>query len=162
MNSLILLGVLVALPIVLAFVLRVNAILLFFSVMCGELLVQFMGDDATLVLGAFVRGEAASMYAQLVLLFVPVIFTLLIVRKSLTTAKILLNIPAIILSGLVLGILAIPLLTGGMQSQIMATAPGGLLQNMKDDIVGVTVLINLVLTWLYFRHKPEGKHKKHR
>jgi len=161
MMALVILGVLVLLPVILAFVMRVNAVLLFFAVMSGGLLVSFMGDDATLVLGAFVRGEAASMYAQLLLLYLPVGLTLFVVRKSLTTAKILLNVPAIILCGMVLGILAMPLFTTGLQAELLATEPGSILQHFKDDIIGLTVLINLVLMWLYFRHKPDSKHKKH-
>ena len=101
------------------------------------------------------------MYAQLLLLYLPVGLTLFIVRKSLTTANILLNVPAIILCGMVLGILAMPLFTTGLQADLTATEPGSILQHFKDDIIGLTVLINLVLMWLYFRHKTDSKHKKH-
>jgi uncharacterized membrane protein YuzA (DUF378 family) len=161
MNSLILLGALVVLPIIAAFILRVNAILLFFSIMAGGLLTKFLGDDATLALGAFVRGEAASMYSQLILLLLPVVVTLFFGRKSLTASKILFNIPAIILNGLVIGVLALPLLSNGLEKQLVGTEPGSMLRNMQDIIVGLAVLLNLLLLWVTFRHKSEGKHKKH-
>lgn len=160
MNSLIILGVLVLAPVLLAFILRVNAILLFFSVMAGTMLVQFMGDDATLVLGVFVRGEAASMYAQMLLLLLPVGVTLFFGRKSLTASKLLLNLPAILLGGLVLGVVAMPLLTSALELQLAGTQPGSMLRNMQDNIVGFAVLLNLILMWVTFRHKSEGKHKK--
>lgn len=161
MNSLILLGALVALPTFAAFILRVNAILLFFSIMAGSLLTKFLGDDATLALGAFIRGEAASVYSQLFLLLLPVIITLFFGRKSLTASKVLFNIPAIILNGLVVGILALPLLSDGLEKQLLGTEPGSLLRNMQDIIVGSAVLLNLVLMWVTFHHKADGKHKKH-
>jgi hypothetical protein len=161
MDVLIILGALVIVPVILAFALRVNAILLFFSVMAGGLLVRFMGDDATLVLGAFVRGEAAAMYAQLLLLLLPIVVTLFFGRKSLTSSKILLNIPNIILSGLVIGIIAMPLFSSDLELRLAATEPGNVLRNMQDNIVGLTVFLNLVLMWVTFRHKSEGKHKKH-
>jgi hypothetical protein len=161
MNPLIILGVLAGLPVLLALFLRVNGFLLFFSIMAGDLLVRFLGDDATLVIGAFVKGEAASVYAQLLLFFLPVVITLLLVRKSVQKSKIFINIPSQLLSGLVIAALAIPLLSNSMILQLTSTPIGRLLQDMRDNIIGAAVLLNLAIVWVAFRPKHDSKHKKH-
>lgn len=156
----ILLAAMAGLPVLLALLLRVNAVYLFVSVAAGDLLVRYLADDAALALNAFIRSNNVPTVTYLVMLLVPVVLTLLILRKSLPTTKVLLHIPALVGCGLLVAALALPLLPSPLQSQVVDLPAGNVLRQSQDIIVGVTTALVLFLAWHSYRPR-DGKSKKH-
>jgi hypothetical protein len=161
MNSLILLAAIAGVPVLLALFLRVSAVYLFLSTAAGSLLVNYVGDDASLALGMMVRGQNTNLIAQFGLLFLPVVLSLLFLRKTMPKSKLLLHIVPLLATGLTIAVLALPFFDSNAQSQIYADRYGDMFKDSQDVIVGGTSILILLLTWLTLKHKEDKKHKKH-
>jgi hypothetical protein len=160
MNPLILLGAIAGVPVVLALVFRVSGVFLFLSVAVGSLFVSYVGDDASLALGMVVRGQNTTLMTQFGLLLVPVVLSLLFLRKTLPKSKVLLHVPLLVATGASLAISALPFLDSGAQAKVFANQYGGTFRDAQDVIVATTGLLALAILWLTYHHK-EDKHKKH-
>ena len=158
MIPLIVLGLLVALPVLLALIFRVNAIFVFLSICAGYFLQFALSDDFDLAFATVVRGTDSIVVARLVLLFLPLVLTLFLVRKSQGKSLILQFLP-LIFSGLFLAIITLPLLPPGVEADIYGTAYGDNLRTAGDLIMTAAVVSNLVLVWML--HKPSKDHRKH-
>lgn len=158
MIPLIVLGLLVALPVLLALILRVNAVLVFVSVCAGYFLQYALSDDFDLAFATVIRGSNSLVIARLILLLLPVALTLFIVRKSQGKSLVLQIVP-LIFTGLLLATIAIPLLSPDMEQSIYDSQIGGNFQKAGDLIVAAAVISNLSLAWML--HKPNRDHRKH-
>lgn len=161
MDSFVALAALAFVPVLLALFLRVSAVFIFLSLVAGNLLVTYVGDDAGLSLGMFVKGANADFLANLGLLLLPVVLSLLFLRRTLPKSKFLLHLPALIASGLSLAVLALPLFDSNAQEQIFANQYGMMIRENQDIIIGATALMVLFIMWMTYRHKGDKKHKKH-
>lgn len=160
MAPLVLFAVIAGLPVLNAIVLRVSAIFLFISIAVGNFLVLYLGDDAILAVNAFTKDKNVPMVVQLTLLFLPVVLTLITLRKSLAKSKLLLHIVPLIGCGLSLAVLAVPLLPSDLQAQIFALPLGDIFKNSQDLIISVTAVMVLLLTWRSYRHNDDKHGKK--
>jgi hypothetical protein len=160
MDALILLAAIAGVPVLLALLFRVSAVFVFVSVAAGSLLVTYLGDDAGLALGMLVRGQNTNLFAQLGLFLLPVVVTLLLLRRTMPTTKLLLHLPAMIANGLAIAAHALPLLDSGIQEKVFANEYGTMLRESQDVVIGAATAFALLIMWLTYRHK-EGKHKKH-
>jgi hypothetical protein len=160
MNPLIIAGALAGIPVLLALVFRVSAVFVFLSVAAGGLLVQMVGDDANLAAGMVVHTGNIQMITNFVLLLLPLVLTLLFMRKTLPTSKLPLHIVPLVATSLALAILALPLLPSQMQQQILNGPHGDTIDDVKDVVVAGAAVMTLLLTWLTGRHKEHkaGKH----
>jgi hypothetical protein len=163
MVPLLIVGLIAGLPVLLAIIFRVSAVFLFLSIAVGNLLVLYLGMEAGLVSGLVSTNSSAPMVAQLVLLFVPVILTLLLLRKSLPKHKVLMHLLPLLACGFMLMAVALPLLPGGVQGDILASPAGPYFDNTQNLIVGSAALLVLLLTWLTHRsHELHPHHAKKR
>ena len=117
MIPLIVLALVVGMPVLLALVFRVNAIFVFLSICAGYFLQFALSDDVDLAFATVVRGSDSIVVARLVLLVLPLLLTLLLVRKSQGKSLIFQFVP-LIFSGLFLAIIALPLLPAGTAGAI--------------------------------------------
>ena len=161
MDSLILLAVIAGLPVLLALFLRVSSVFLFLSVAAGSLLVTYVGDDAGLALTMIIRGQNTTLIAQFGLQLLPVVISLLFLRKTLPKSKVLLHLPAIVATGLALAALLLPYLDSKVQQQIYANYYGNILRESQDVVVAGAALLVLMIMWTTYRHKDDKKSKKH-
>ncbi len=160
MDPLIIAGALAGVPILLALVFRVSAVYVFLSVAAGALLVNVVGDDASLAAGMWVKNNShTQLITSFILLLVPVALTLLFMRKTMPRSKVPLHIIPLVLSGLAVAVLALPILPSAMEQQIFANRYGDMLKNAQDVIVAAAALFTLLLVWFTQRHKEE-KHSK--
>ncbi len=157
---LILLAVIAGVPVVLALMFRVSAVFLFLSLMIGDLLVKFVSDDASLVLGSVLKNAKVPMAVELGLLLAPVVLTLLVLRRSMPASKLFLHILPLVLTGLSIAVLTIPLLASSTQAQIFETSTGSVFKRSQDLIIGITSVTILLLAWQSHKHRPD-KHGKH-
>lgn len=147
-------------PIALAVVFRVSGVFLFMSVAAGYLLVLYVGDDAGLALGMAVRTSSVDIIAQFILLLLPVVMSLMLLKKTLPKHKVLLHLPLHIATGLTLAALSLPLLDSTIQEKVFASYYGNLLRESQDLLVGAAAVLALVITWLTYRHKEDKRHSK--
>ncbi|HTE57181.1 MAG TPA: hypothetical protein VK694_00395 [Verrucomicrobiae bacterium] len=161
MTPLIVLAAAACVPVVLALVFRVSAVKLFVSMSAGYLLVQFVGDDAGLAAGAFIRGANTPMATQIALLLAPTLFTLLLMRKSLPSSKLPLHILPLIAIGASLAVLTLPLVPSHIQKQVFDAPHGDVLRDAQDVAVALAAVLTLVLMWATGRNKEDKKRGKH-
>lgn len=160
MADYILLIAIVGAPILLGVLLRVNASHLFFSVMAGELLARYFGDEAESALHAMTNNDAIVEYAHLLILSLPVILTAIVLKNSISRARALVNVFPLVVTGLVYAAFAVPLLPAAIQTQIQSTPIGEDFANSSSAIIGFIVLFQLVVLWLLNRGEGSGKKRK--
>jgi len=161
MTPLISVIIIAAIPIVLAIVLRVNAVFLFLSLMVGELMVTYLSNDAVTVAGSFSKGAQQDKLVPIILLWLPIALTLLFLRKSLPTSKLPLHIVPIIATGLAGAVLTLNLLSSSFQNGVYASQYGSTFKQIQDFIVVGAGILILLLVWATYRRPHHSEHGKH-
>lgn len=162
MVPLILIAVIIGLPVLLGLTFRVSAVFLFVSVAAGELLVRVVGDDAGLALGAFVKNQNTSTIANLILLILPVVFTIFLLKKSLAKSKVLLHIVPFVAVGSILFLFIVPILPSSLQVHILGDSITSSVVKSQDLIIGASSLLILITMWSTYRHHEKHHGKKHK
>lgn len=157
MIPLIVFGAIVAAPVFLALVFRVNAVFIFMSICAGFLLQMALSDSVDLVLATLIHGSNSIIAARVGLLVLPVILTLFLLRKTQGRSVVFQFIP-LIFSGMLLGNLLLPLLSVGFSQGIYNSNYGNSIRQSQDLVTAVAVVSNLVLAWTLFKTKIHGKH----
>lgn len=152
------LAAIVIAPVLLALLFRVNALYIFLSVCAGYFLQSALSDDIDLALATIIQGSNSVVAARLSLLFIPVLLTIFILKKT-QGKSVLLQIVPLVLSTLLLGTLSLPLLPPGMDTQIYSTEYGSTIRSSGDLIIATAVVSNLAL--LYTLKRKKEKHSKH-
>lgn len=150
-------GVIIVVPVFLALVFRVNAVYVFMSVCAGYLLQMALSDSVDLVLATLIKGSNSVVAARVGLLVLPVIVTIILLRKTQGRSAVFQFIP-LIFSGMLLGNLVLPLLTPGFSQDIYNSVYGTSIRQSQDLVTAVAVVSNLVLAWTLFKAKGHGKH----
>lgn len=119
----IILGLCVIAPAVVAFVLRVNAAILFMSLCVGEILVIFVSNNATSYLSPlYPTGHISFSSMRLLLLLIPPVLILLLMFHSVVgRSKLILDLIPGIATGLLLALLLVPILPVGLSVQIQSS-----------------------------------------
>ncbi len=162
MSQYLMLAGFIALPIFLSIFFRVNAVHLYLSLLIGKMLLIFVGDDAAVAVGGFVKGNNSQLISSLLLLLIPVVLTLFILRSSLPKTQVFLQVPAMLAVGVTLYIFAVPLFSSGVQGNIMANEIGKSINGSQDLIVSASALIVLITMWITNKTHHDHHHKKHK
>lgn len=162
MNSaLITLVGLIAVPAVVLMVLRINATLVFLSICLGDVLVQFVGKDASSILtamGVHLGGQTIKLF----LLALPTVLTAVFMIKTVRGSKLVINALPAVGAGLLLALLIVPLLPMNMNVNILSSSLWHQVQAAQDMIVGLSALLCLFVLWLQRPKAGDDKHgKKH-
>lgn len=153
---------LVALPVILLFFLRVNAAFVFLSLCLGSVLVRFAGDDAaSIVSGASTSAYATSSTIQLALLIAPAFLTIIFMMGTVSDKKKILNILPAVVTGLLLALLAVPLLSPGLSSNITQLSAWQQVMQVQSGVIAISTLVCLVFLWAS-RPKHDKHDKKHK
>ncbi len=156
----------IGVPIIILMALRINATLVFLSLCLGNLLVQFVGNDANSVISLASKAGAHSTnqtYVKIGLLLLPVMLTAVFMIKSVRGPKLLWNILPAVGFSLVFVLLLVPLLPAGEAATLTRSAPWGQFVRSQTLIVGASTLICLLFLWMQRPHhsSEKGKHGKH-
>ncbi|HVS78960.1 MAG TPA: hypothetical protein VHD84_01565 [Candidatus Saccharimonadales bacterium] len=154
-----LLVVLVLLPAVLTYLLKSNASVGFLALCGGFALITLSGSDIEHLVGQTRITSLTSNDVDLLLLGVPLLFTLLLTYKSVATKhrRYFQLIPALCAGGL-LAIVAGPMFSNALQTDFLSSPLWKDLQDAQTYIVGIGLLISLLMIWSTgFSHS-----KKHR
>ena len=159
---LIVIGILIGLPLLLSFVLRVNAGILFLSLCAGSVISEFVSGDAIQLFNSFfprINQTISASAIQLVLVLLPAVLTIVFMRRSMSGTKTFINILPAAASGLLTALLVVPLLTPGTRYNITHTNVWSILEQFQSVIIGAGAFVSLLVLW---STKPKhGKDKKH-
>ncbi len=152
----------IAVPVILMTVLRINAPLVFLSVCLGNVLLQFVGKEAVYFVNLLLPSNtvASKMTVQLALVLIPVVLTMIFMIKSVKGNRVLLNIlPAVGASFLLLFIVK-PILSLNVNGQIEASTLWAPIEQMQELIIGASSLLCLFFLWIQ-RPKSNEHGKRH-
>lgn len=155
------LGLLAGVPLVLLTILRVKPLYLFTSVMTGYLWVQFLGEPAELMLQSLTSLQSADVIARLLLLFLPVVLTLILLRHSLSTSALPFQFFLLVGNALLIAILVINNLTPAVRDSLYATEPGNILRQAGDVMIAGIAGLHVFVMWI-MRPKNNDGHGGHR
>lgn len=154
MTPLVLFGLLVLVPVLVAMVLRINAAVLFMSLCVGQVLVQFIAGDT----GSFVAtfgghsSNVSESTIRLALLLVPPIMTAAFMIHSVHRGiKSILNILPALGVGLLTALLVEPLLSPSFQHTLERSSLWHQVSQAQTLVVGLSALLSLLFLWVQRR-----------
>ena len=160
-----LLAVLILLPAVLTFILKSNAAIAFLSLCGGFAAITLSGSDIDHLVGQTKITSLTSNNVDVALLLVPLLLTLLLTLRSVTSknSRYFSLIPALCAGGL-LAAVAGPMFNDILRTSVTASPFWKQLKDAQSYIVGVGLLGSLLLVWTSgFSHgKSRGHGKKHK
>ncbi|MEO7364535.1 MAG: hypothetical protein ABIV43_03455 [Candidatus Saccharimonadales bacterium] len=151
-------------PVVLLMLLRVNAALVFLSLCLGAVLTRFLGPDVNDLLSLLSSHSsttitASQTTAQLVLLAIPVVLTIVFMVRSVPKGfKLVLNAVPSVGVGLLALLLVVPLLPPEAQRSIVSTDLWSQVLQLQDLLVGSSALLCL---FALLSLRPKTGHEKH-
>jgi hypothetical protein len=154
-----LLAVLILVPAVLTYFLKSNAALAFLALCGGFAVITLSGSDIQHLIGQTKITSLTSNNVDLALLLIPLLFTLFFTFRSITSKsrRYFSILPALCAGGL-LAIVAAPMFSSGLQTDITDSRFWHDLQNIQSYIVAIGLLASLALIWLG-NSKRSKKHK---
>jgi hypothetical protein len=161
MSPLIILGLIAAVPVVFILLLRSNAAIVFLSLCAGSVLATYASNDALSVVSGKVAQNNLPSLVQIGLLVVPAILSLLMLRKSVSPAKLPLNAITAVAAGVLVVILVVPLLPGGVQANILQSSIWSQTAKYHSWAIAGGTFITLVSLWLTKPHKEGHRKKSH-
>lgn len=149
-----------AVPLILITIFRVKPLYVFVSVITGYFWSEFLGESAGLIVGSMVRNENADFVTQIGLLLLPVVLTLLIMKKTLSTNALPFQFFLLVANSVLLITFLLPLLPPGQQGAIYQTNAGNSLRQSHDVLIAGIVGMHVLFMWIMRPQQPHAK-KKH-
>lgn len=156
-------------PIAVLLGLRINAVLVFLSLCLGNVLVQFVAQDADAFFSLLETSNITEKVhttnntLQLLLLLLPVVLTaIFMIRTVRGTSRLLLNVLPALGVGLLGALLVVPLLPPGLSHNIVRSDLWHEVERAQNLIVGASALVCLFVLWLQRPKTGEAKHGKHK
>ncbi len=161
MTNEVLLVAAVGVPAVVLFFLRVNGALAFLSLCAGSVFLSLAGNDTGTIASLFSRSSMSEPAVKLGLVVLPLTLCLLLLRKSVSSSKSLLNIVPILLAS-ALGVLLIePLLPGSVQATLSSSQSWRLLLQAKELVAAAGIVVSFLFLFMTKKHESSfGKHRR--
>lgn len=152
----------IVVPVLAAVVLRSSGTLMFLSVCLGSVLATHVAGDASSIISSATPDDGASamQWAQLGLLVLPFVLTLLFTRKRASSSEMITGVFAAAAAGALLGLLAVPYMTETMSSTFTGSEVWHQIDNLQTSIV-IAGSVLVLASFFMGRHKShdEKKHK---
>lgn len=154
-------GLLIAVPVVILMVLRVNAALVFLSACLGAVLLKYVGGDVADFMNMFMPSINVN-YVNMAMVLLPPVLTTVFMIKTVDGMKLVFNLLPALGTGFLLALLIVPLMSDTLAGEIQATDFWEKSQQLQALVVGLSALVCLFFIWLQ-RPKPHksAKHSKH-
>jgi hypothetical protein len=162
MIPLVILALLCGLPLVLTLLFRANGGIVILALCAGSVLQQYVGKDAGTLLNSTSANSSSTMsaIAQLVLLFLPTLLTIIFLRRGVTASKLPFNILPAIGAGVLAVILAVPLLPGGVQHNIVTLPWWSSVEQLQGAAVTAVMVVGFITLWMLRPKHDKGKKHK--
>ncbi len=166
MQSLVIVAIVAAIPVILILLLRVNAGLVFLSACAGTLIAKYFGQDVETFARGFIAQPGVSLLSstRLLLIILPVLVTIIALRRTVAGAQHLINLIVALATGLSLIFLAFPYLSSGTAGTIRQVPFWSTAEQMQGTIIGATAFLSLIMLWSLraLKHPKKDKKKRHR
>jgi hypothetical protein len=151
--------ILIAVPVVVLTALRINATMVFLSLCLGQVLVQFVGEEASRTIGILASdGSSNQSMVSLGLLILPAALTALFMARTVKgSLKLTLNILPALAVGVLGFLLMEPHFTPGLRGAIESTIVWDIVKGLQVIVVGASAIISLFFLWL---QRPKSHHDK--
>lgn len=153
-----LLTFIVSVPALITVLLRSDAAVVLLSLTAGDLLVKYVGSDASDALSR-ATGNDTSGWAYVGLLLLPAILSIIALRKSVSSIKLPINLVTAVAAGLVGVLLVVPLLPPNLSQELTNNFLWNRLDQYRTGIIAGGIGVALVALWLG-GHKS-GHRKRH-
>lgn len=157
----VILGLSLGIPVFFGLFFRVSASHLFFSVMAGELLGRYFGEDVERFIASTFKNANLTHYAEAIVLTLPIILTAIFLKGSISRTKGILNFFPLIITSVVYVAFLLPVLPHEVQEVVARVPLGRSLLDTSSWIIGGVVLIQLVALWV-LNHGEESKRRRKR
>jgi hypothetical protein len=148
-------------PVILTFLLKSNAASSFLALCAGFVAISFAGADLENLTGQLSFSINSSVL-NLVLLILPLLFTLLITKgKAKEGIGRFMHLLIAICAGGLLALAGVPLLNESLRSEFSNSDLWSQLKNIQGAVIGAGVFLSLVVTWAKALKKSK-KDKKHK
>jgi hypothetical protein len=165
MTPLVVISALLAAPVAVLTVLRVNAMMVFLSLCLGTVLLRFVGQEANSTVGILTSyGTTNETAVSAFLLFLPAaVTTFFMVRTVKTKFKQLLNFLIAIAVGCLVALLVEPMLPSALRSGIATTEVWHYVQKLQVLVIALGAIFSLLFLWVQKpkHHGEEAHHGKH-
>lgn len=165
MTNLAILAALALVPALAVVFLSVNGAIAFMSLCLGNVLVTYTSSDVDTVFTSFTNKDAlaTNQWAQLALLVVPFLLTILFTRGHVKGVKRLANMLPALATGLLFALLVVPLLPSGLQDSVHAASEWNQLSNAQTAVILAGAIFSLVFLLATHgkRRSEDGESKKH-
>ena len=160
MSPLVLVGIGIVVATIAMVLLRVSSIFLLLSVVVGVTLQSTLGESTEFALSAVIKSGSVHDISQAFLLLLPVVLTVMLLRKSTSRSGLFLYLLPLVLACAALGIYAVHLLSSGLQDAIYTSPGGAQFRQAEDLIIALAGVLNLMLAWRVYRFREDRKHSK--
>lgn len=158
-----LLAVLVFLPAILSYLLKSNAATSFLALCGGFAVITLSGSDIQHLFGKTKITSLTSNDVDLILLLAPLLLTLLLTFRSVSSNRIrLIHIIPALCAGVLLATIAGPMLSDITSSDISKVTAWQSLQKAQSWVVGAGLLASLILIWMGGFTHAKSHSKKHK
>lgn len=147
----IILGLVVGFPLLIGLLFRASMSHLFFSLMAGELLGRYFGEDLDLVISAFFPKTDLRGYGAIALLVLPMLLTAVFLKGTISKGKVVLHIIPLIVTGVIFAAFLAPILPANIQDVLASFGLGRQLLDLNKVIIGGMVALQLLALWLLNR-----------
>ncbi|MCA9325132.1 hypothetical protein KDA23_03660 [Candidatus Saccharibacteria bacterium] len=154
---------LIAVPVVVLMLLRVNAALVFLSACLGAVLLKYVGPDIADFMDMFLPAVNVN-YVNMGVLLLPPVLTTVFMIKTVNGMKLAFNLLPAAGTGFLLALLLVPLLSDTLAGEVQATDVWHTMEQLQSLVIGLSALVCLFFLWLQRpkHHKGKlGKHGKH-
>jgi hypothetical protein len=160
MSPYILAGILAGVPLLIVLAFRVHSSAFFISISAGYLLSQFASNTAGLIDSSFVMSGNTGEITKLIIFLLPIVLTVWLMRGTMPGRQLFLHTIPQVGNSLLLIILLLPLLPQNLQDTINSNPASGILHQVNDLIVAITVLLQLFIMVVTSKAPHTSKHKK--
>jgi len=150
-------------PCVFAILFRVNAVLLFVSVVGGHMLANTFAADAALLVSTFVQSGDSEVIARTILQFLPVFMMLLLARRTASKSTAIMHLVPTIFVCALLMTFALDIVPASVANDFTGSQTGQQFSQAQNMIIGAAVVSQLLLIWSTHRpeHRKRRRHNKH-
>ncbi len=159
MSPNIVLALLVGIPLLLAIIRRVKPLYLFVAIVTGYFWVEFLGSSAALIVSSMIKSSNSDIVTNIALLLIPLFFTLLFMRKTLSTSALPFQFVLLIADSILLATFMVPVLSAGTQGAIYHTGIGNVFRQSHDLVIAAIAGLHLLVMFIM---RPKLHTKKHK
>ncbi|HSX18441.1 MAG TPA: hypothetical protein VLE51_03750 [Candidatus Saccharimonadales bacterium] len=155
----VILAALILTPAVITYIFRSNAALSFLTLAGAFTLITFGSADLKNLTGHLdLRIDSSTL--NLILLVLPLFFTLLFARRAFSgKLKLTLHLVTALLTGTLLALISVPLLNASARADFADSWAWANLQKIQTPIVAAGLILSLILIWFAKHPKHDKKHK---